>query len=121
MNHHDETDEAIRRAMRSAQRDEPPMVAQVIESFRGRMWWVNVLSIPMMLAFMILGIVSAVRFFGASEVRDLILWATLFLFSAFTVAMFKVWYWMLLNRNAVTREVKRLEVQVASLREGDGR
>lgn len=121
MNHHDETDEAIRRAMRAASGDEPPVIAQVIESFKGRMWWINLLSVPIMLAFMALGVVSAVRFFGASEARDLILWATLFLFSAFTVAMFKVWYWMLLNRNAITREMKRLEVQVARLGEGRGR
>ena len=26
----------------------------------------------------------------------------------------KVWFWMLLNRNAVIREVKRLELQVAN-------
>jgi len=31
------------------------------------------------------------------------------------VAMVKVWFWLELQKNAIVREVKRLEVQVASL------
>lgn len=117
MANQDRMDEAISRAMRSG-RDEPPLISQVIESFHGSTWWVNVLGMPIMLGFMVLWVYSAVRFFGASEVRELILWATTFLFCALTVSMFKVWYWMLLNRNAIAREVKRLELQVARLSEG---
>jgi hypothetical protein len=29
--------------------------------------------------------------------------------------MMKIWYWLELNKNAVTREIKRLELQVARL------
>jgi hypothetical protein len=31
------------------------------------------------------------------------------------LALVKVWFWMELQKNAIVREVKRLELQVASL------
>jgi uncharacterized membrane protein YciS (DUF1049 family) len=42
-------------------------------------------------------------------------WATGFVWCALFIMMVKIWYWLDLNRNAVTREIKRLELQVAQL------
>jgi RNA polymerase sigma factor (sigma-70 family) len=61
------------------------------------------------------GIYCALEFFRAPEVRGMLLWgAGTALFMTMTLAM-KVWYWMELNKHSVTREVKRLELQVAHL------
>ena len=38
-----------------------------------------------------------------------------FVFCINAVAMLKLWYFMEMNKNAVTREVKRLELQIARL------
>ena len=44
-----------------------------------------------------------------------IAWAGGFGLSLIAIAMLKIWYWMELNKNAVTREVKRVELQLARL------
>lgn len=109
-----EMDEAIHRAMRSGA-TEAPLLTQVAEAMTGRSWWLNLLAVPMMLAFLGVCVWAAVRFFDETETRAQIMWAVIFLFSTQSIAMLKLWYWMLMNRNAVTREVKRLELQVARL------
>lgn len=109
-----EMDEAIHRAMRSGA-TEPPLLTQVAEAMAGRSWWLNLLAVPLMFAFFGVCVWSAVRFFGETQTREQIMWAVVFLFSTQSIAMLKLWYWMLMNRNAVTREVKRLELQVARL------
>ena len=45
-------------------------------------------------------------------------WATGFLSLFLWVVMMKIWFWLELLRNSVTREVKRLELQVALLNQG---
>lgn len=115
-----EMDEAIHRAMRSGA-NEPPIFTQLSEALAGRTWWINLFGVPIMLGMVGLAVWSAVRFFAAADTRDMIMWAVLFLFSLQAVGLLKLWYWMALNRNAVTREVKRLELQVARLVEGVGR
>ncbi len=115
-NDHDdrnELDASLARALRAA--DEPPLLTQVAQSMAGRALAINILGAVFSFVFFGLSIVAAVRFFGAGETRGQILWATAFLFCSLAVAMLKMWFWMLLNRNAITREIKRLEVQVARL------
>ncbi len=107
-------DDAIHRAMRSGA-TEPPLLTQVTEAMAGRTWWFNLLGVPVMFAFFALAVWAAVRFFSAPDTRAMIMWAAIFLVSTQSIAMLKLWYWMLMNRNAVTREVKRLEFQVARL------
>jgi len=58
---------------------------------------------------------SAVRFFGAETTRTQIAWSVGFLTSNMVVAMMKMWFWMQMDKNTVIREVKRLELQVATL------
>ncbi len=109
-----EMDAAIGRAMRAGA-NEPPILTQVAEAFSGRMGGINMLGVPMMFGLLGLAVWSGFRFFDATETRGMVMWATIFLFCSTSIGMFKMWYWMLMNRNAVTREVKRLELQVARL------
>jgi Family of unknown function (DUF6768) len=94
---------------------EPSTFEMVLEIYRGKHLWFNVLTTVMMIAFFGLAIFSAVRFFNATETRDLIMWASAMLFFMSGTWMMKVWCWMEMNKNSVTREIKRLELQVARL------
>ncbi len=85
------------------------------DTFRSRGRWMTLLVWGYTLGFTVLAVFTAVQFFRVEAVRDQLLFATLFLFSSLVVMMLKLWYWMLLNRNAVLRELKRLEFAVASL------
>ena len=91
---------------------------ELSEVFRGRQRWLNLLGAVIQLIYLGLCIWSAVRFFEAETSRDQILFATGFLASLGITMAFKIWFWMVLNRNAVLREVKRLELQVARLTHG---
>ncbi len=115
-------DEKIREALRSEDAElfgeiggEPSMFEMVMETFRGRHWWLVVLTGFWTLVFFVLSILSAVRFFRAVEMRDTLMWAAAFIVCMSAVSLLKTWYWMELNKNAITREIKRLELQIARL------
>lgn len=95
--------------------DEPSLHEAMMESFRGKQSWVVRLAFVMMFVYLALAVFSAVKFFQADVTRDMIAWACGFMFSITTIAMLKVWYWMELNKIAVTREIKRFELQLARL------
>ncbi len=46
----------------------------------------------------------------------MIAWATVFIVATSSMGMMFTMYWMQLNRNAVTRELKRLELTIAQSR-----
>ncbi|MCH8218901.1 MAG: hypothetical protein IH892_19255 [Planctomycetes bacterium] len=116
--------DTIRSALKSeAQLDaidsnpELPMLTQVAETFRGRFRWVALLAAFSRILFLIIAIIAVVQYFRVTETRELIAYATLFLVSIFATAVIKLLLFMLLIKNSVIREVKRLELQIAKLRE----
>lgn len=95
--------------------DEQSLTEKVVDSFRGKSRWLVIIVYFSILLFFVLMLLAAVQFFRAEDTRTMIAYATGFLFANLAVAMLKTWYWMELNKNAVTREVKRLELQLARL------
>lgn len=85
------------------------------DTFRGRQRWLVVLMYIYSVVFFGLAIFTAVKFFQVESTRELIAWAVGFLFCTMAVTMLKMWYFMEMNKNAITREVKRLELQIARL------
>ena len=117
-----ELDRKIREALREEDAElfddvggEPSMFEMVMETFRGRHRWLVALMVWWSLVFFALAIVTGVKFFTTEDSRDMLLWALGFLFCMSAVSMMKIWFWMELNKNAVTREIKRLELQIARL------
>ncbi|MFP6678301.1 MAG: DUF6768 family protein [Pirellulaceae bacterium] len=97
---------------------EPPLRTQIADTFRGRFRWLAWIATFYRIAFLVIAIFAATKFFRVDETRDLIAYATLFLLSCFGMAFIKMWYWSLLVKNSVIREIMRLERQVAKL-DGD--
>lgn len=117
-----ELDKKIKEALRQEDAElfedlggEPSVFDLVIDTFRGKHWWLTVLTIFWSLVFFVLAILSAVRFFNTDDSRDMMMWALAFIFCMMAVSMMKMWFWMELNKNAITREIKRLELQIARL------
>ena len=67
------------------------------------------------IAFTALCIFSAVRFFDTENVKDLIMYATIFLSSVVFISLVKTFAWQMIHRNSIKREIKRLEVRIAEL------
>lgn len=94
---------------------EQTIFQMLFETFRGQQRYVNILGAIFQLIFMALTVWAAMRFFDASQAREQILFSTLFITSFGVTMSFKIWFWMVMNRNALSREIKRLELQVARL------
>ncbi len=87
----------------------------VTELFGGRYRWLNLMSIPVMLAFMAVAIYCGWHFFHAPEIREMLLWGAGLFFAGLAITAMKIWAWMEIQRNSLTREIKRVELQLAHL------
>ena len=94
---------------------EAPLWQQLTDMFRGRLGWVSVLVFVGTLAFAVFTVVTVVCFFRAEGERAMLAWAGGFGLGLISISFGRLWFWLLLQRNAVLREVKRLELQVARL------
>jgi len=117
-----ELDKNIREALRNEDADllenfggEASMFELVLDTFRGRHRWLAMLTCFWSLVFFVLAIISGVQFFQSPDSRTTMLWAIAFLFCMSAVSMLKIWFWMEINKNAIMREIKRLELRVVKL------
>ncbi len=115
-------DKKIQEALRSEDTElfedfggEPSVFEMLMETCRGRHRWLNILGAFWTLVFLVLGILAAVKFFGAETTHDIVMWAAACIICVSAVSMLKVWYFLEINKNAVTRDNKRLELQIARL------
>jgi hypothetical protein len=89
----------------------------LVSTFRGRLKWVGAIAWAYMFLFGGVAVFAAVQFFLVGTVREMILYATAFLAAIAVVMVCKLWCWMIINRNCIQREVKRLEIRIAELAE----
>jgi hypothetical protein len=88
---------------------------QVLATFEGRLRWFNVAGWIAGVALFGVACVLTWRFVQAEDLRDMLRWGAASALAFAGIALVKVWFWLELQKNAIVREVKRLEVQVASL------
>jgi hypothetical protein len=68
------------------------------------------------LVFFALTVWCIVRFAGAADVDERLLWGLGALMGIHAVSMLKLWFFMEMNRNSVLREIKRLEIALLERR-----
>jgi hypothetical protein len=88
---------------------------QVLATFEGRLRWFNVAGWIAGVVLFGVACVLAWRFMQAEELGEMLRWGAAAALAFAGLALIKVWFWLELQKNAIVREVKRLEVQVASL------
>ena len=94
---------------------EPPLWEQMKELFRGRLRWISLLVVVGGVAALVFTIVSIVCFFRAESEMAMLAWAGGFGLGLIAISFSRLWFWLLLQRNAVLYEVKRVELQLALL------
>jgi hypothetical protein len=57
------------------------------------------------------------EFFVAVDLESRVFWGVLMLAAFHAMGSFKMWFFMEMNRNSVLREVKRVELELARMRE----
>jgi hypothetical protein len=115
-------DEAIRRALseedaRLLERfgADLPLPQQVQDSFRGHLGWLNALSWAIGFVVFGVGLYCGWRFLQTDDTAAMLRWGMGLTLCALAIMLIKLFAWMELEKNAVVREVKRLELQVARL------
>ena len=114
-------DDRIRAALQAEGQDaddlltEPGIRELMGDVFRGRLRWLNLFGWVVGVVLFGLSIYALVRFLQAEEMRQMILWGMALLFGVTAVGMMKIWFWMELQKNAILREIKRVELQLARL------
>jgi hypothetical protein len=122
----DDTERVVRQALRQddaagfPSADDVSMVELVTETFRGRNRRLAAGAVLVTLEMMVAAVFSVSRLLATQDLRQMILWGGAALFCLAAVLAMKVWYWLELLRLAVTRDLKRLELQVSRLAERVG-
>jgi hypothetical protein len=96
-------------------RGEAPLHEMLIETFRGRHRWMTIAAFLATCLILVALIAAGYQFFHAEGTRAMIAWATAFVWGVVWIALMKIWFWLELNKNSLTREIKRLELQLANL------
>jgi len=95
--------------------EEQNVVGMVGGLFTGKNKWIIILMNVMTLLFFSLFVYCAINFFDANETNELLKWGIGSLVFLIGVSMLKIFAWMQMDKNAILREMKRLELQVSSL------
>lgn len=83
--------------------------------FQGRLKWITVIMMIVMVIVFVIGVYSLVQFFKVEGLRLMMIWAGAFFLCMMAVALLKLFSWMQIDKNAILRELKRLELQVSIL------
>ena len=94
--------------------DEQNVFQMVFGLFKGKNKWIMILMNVMTVVFFGLFIYCIVQFFNAYDTKELIKWAAGTIIFLLGVSMLKIFAWMQMDKNALLREMKRLEILISS-------
>ncbi|NND64181.1 MAG: hypothetical protein HKN48_13410 [Flavobacteriaceae bacterium] len=83
--------------------------------YRGKNKWLLILMNVVMFIAMAILVYSVIQFLNAETSKGLIQWASLGFVCFGMVGMLKIFAWLQMDKNALIRELKRLELQISSL------
>ena len=83
--------------------------------FKGKLGWLILIMNIMTVVFFGLFVYCVVQFFETSITNELIKWGLGSVIFLISISMLKLFVWMQMDKNALLREMKRLEIQVLSL------
>lgn len=94
---------------------DPSLIELLTETFRGRHRWYAILGVVVNLVLAVIGVTAAVAFVRADDVRSMLLCGGAAGLSFALVLVIKIWYWLEMTRLALSRELKRVELQIVQL------
>ncbi|NNK75086.1 MAG: hypothetical protein HKP42_03395, partial [Maribacter sp.] len=94
---------------------EQNLIGKLGAVYKGKMGWLAMIMNVVNLVFFVLLIYCIVQFFKTGETDELIKWASGGFLCLIVMCMLKLYIWMQMDKNDILREMKRLELQVATL------
>jgi len=95
--------------------EEQNLLQMVFGIFSGKNSWLVIVMSIVQVVFFGIFIYSAIQFFNVEATNDLIKWGVFGTLSLMASSMLKLFSWMQMDKKAIIREIKRLELQVSSL------
>jgi hypothetical protein len=95
--------------------EEQNLLQMVSGLFSGKNSWIVIMMSIVQVAFIGLFIYCAIQFFNAEATNKLIRWGIFVTLCLIASSMLKLFSWMQMDKKAIIREIKRLELQVSSL------
>ena len=83
--------------------------------FKGKNAWFLVITNIMTIVFLGFFIYCCIQFFEVESTKELMKWGFGSLMFLLSMCMLKIYAWMQMDKNAILREMKRLELLVMSL------
>ena len=84
--------------------------------FKDKLAWIMVLLVIANVAVFILLVYAVVQIFSSTDLVIVVRWLTIAILSMLAIVMIKLVVWMQMYRNALLREILRLQVLVHSLK-----
>tara|TARA_R110000782_G_scaffold124058_4_gene215550 strand:+ start:1267 stop:1647 length:381 start_codon:yes stop_codon:yes gene_type:complete len=94
--------------------DEPGVFELWRASYQGKFRWLNLIATVFSVAIFAGQIWCLVELLTTDDAVLAVRWAAGFGFCALAVAMLKMWFWMRMNHLAAVREIKKIELLLAS-------
>ncbi|WP_299443581.1 DUF6768 family protein [uncultured Aquimarina sp.] len=95
--------------------DEQNLLEMVGGLFKTRNSWVIIMMFVVNLLVFGLFIYCLIQFLSTDDTNELIKWSAAGFFCIMITGMLKLFSWMQMDKNALLREIKRLELQISSL------
>lgn len=95
--------------------EEQSLDKQVFGIYRGKMGWFNLLMTIITIPIFVLTVYAGYKFFTLEESLTMIRWGGIFFMGMMMVSLLKLFSWNQMDKNALIREIKRLEYQIALL------
>lgn len=121
MKNQEEIDQLIRKALSEEeakfyeQLDEQNLPQMVGGLFSGKNKWITILSFVIMPLLFAGAIYCAFQFAQAAEIKNMMIWCTGTFFLLMALGFIKLYNLLQMDKNAIIREIKRMELQVAVL------
>jgi len=95
--------------------EEQNLLQMISGIFSGKNSWIVYMMSIVQVVFFGLFIYCAVQFFETEDTNELIKWGVFGTIILIGSSMLKLFSWMQMDKKAIIREIKRLELQVSSL------
>lgn len=118
---YEEIDQLIRQALSEEEArfydelDEQNLFQMVGGLFKGKNRWLTIVAFSIMPILFAGSVYCAFQFYQAAEVKSMMMWCAGTFFLLIAVGFVKMYHFLQMDKNAILREVKRMELQVAML------
>jgi len=118
---HEEIDQLIRKALTEEEakfyddlheQNFPQMIGGL---FKGKMRWITLMTFIIIPILFVLAVGCAIRFYQSEDIKEMLIWCSSGFFLLMAISFLKLFNWLQMDKNAIMREIKRMELQVAIL------